>query len=203
MLRIPQQRRALPWLGLLMIGVTACGVLPGEGEHTAESRSAVATGVEHREDDEGPYDRDSDGAGRAFQDDLLEDGHVTRDEYEAAVTATVDCIREAGLRVDFPSDGEVIIDVAVDPAELLTFAVHVPDGVHSGDTAARCQAEWSFRVEQAWQDQLTPAEEERRKAVEAALACGRERGQEVTGSEERDAFQAVMEHGCRPWEDLS
>ncbi|MTV27631.1 hypothetical protein FTX61_19760 [Nitriliruptoraceae bacterium ZYF776] len=141
--------------------------------------------------------------GQAFQDALLEDGRVSRQDYESAVGAAVQCIRDAGFKVEFPAeDQQVVVDIAIDPDELLTFSVHVPAGVETGDRVLRCQQTWSMQVEYAWQEQLAPSDQERERAIEAALECGRERGQELTGSEETDAFRAVRERDCRPWEEL-
>lgn len=195
--------------GIVALACAACATGPPSASDDpapapASSEQEADAGVEPMRADARSLGDGSGTDGSTFQSELLADGEVTAEEYQAALRAAVECIRDEGFAVTFPDPNQrVVVDVAIDPDELLSFSVLVPEGSDPSDLVRRCQREWSTQVELAWQEQLTPPDDQRDRMVQAALACGRERGLQRTGSDETDAFLAVAELDCRPWEQIS
>lgn len=191
-------RFGAPLLALSLLSMTACA---GAATITVEGPDdAVERGAQQAPSEPGG---DEAAEGRRFQAAVLADGRVTYEEYEQAISRTVQCLRAAGFVVNYPADDlRAIVDLAIDPDHILTYAVRVSPA-HDQSRADRCAHIWSQDVEAAWLDQLRPSAEERQRALEAAWDCGRERG--MTTSEplnEADAHRAVTDFGCRPWEAI-
>jgi hypothetical protein len=65
---------------------------------------------------------------------------------------------------------------------------------------ARCESQWSYRIEQVWLRKHAPTQEEVRAWSERAWRCARERGLPLSDPPtEVDALDAVS-FGCHPWE---
>lgn len=178
---------------------SAATITPVSGAGANQGDAKQASPTDSEEDAEA-----GDVAGARFQDEALSDGEVTFDEYEAAIHAAADCVRAKGFAVTVPGEGRAVIDPAVDPDKLLSFDVHIEDrGVSTGDLVLTCQERWSLRVEQAWMEQLLPSDEVRERAMQAAWECGASRGQQQEPTPSiQDAYQAVLEFDCRPWESI-
>lgn len=147
-----------------------------------------------------PGDPGPDLGGLTLQRSILADGVVTFDQYERAMSAAAECIRSEGFTVRFPGDSRVLI-VGIDPAMLLTIEVsNVEEDELLEEIEMQCRSQWSWWVEEVWQRQLTPSEEERQRALESALECGRQHGMSIAEPPHRDDHvRAYLEHGCPVW----
>lgn len=177
-------------LVLLLLGVVAC------------SQAITLTPVVFNEPL--PNDPGPDVGGRALQDEVFADGQVTFGEYERAMVASVGCMRDEGFNVEGPlryPDGPLLVEPGVDPRHRLTLlARSVTDDQRWGEVNGRCQAQWSYAIEQVFLRQFTPTQAEIRAWLERAWACLREKGVPLSNPPtEEDAMQSIP-YGCRPWE---
>lgn len=141
------------------------------------------------------------GDGIQFQEEILSDGHVDRVEYEEAVGRAVECLRGRGFAVQFPTEDVEVITLYADPADFLNFTVATAPGQTDDGAVLECQRTWSERVEVAWANQLVPPEGQRRRILERVAECARQQGRELGQQPSEDeAFRAVIELGCHPWE---
>jgi hypothetical protein len=158
-----------------------------------------------------PADPGPDVGGRALQEQVFADGVVTFDEYRRAVLAAVECVRAEGFQVAgpfrFPEPGAVLaVEPGVDPGLRLSWTVTVRDAGEDqrlSEVDARCQSQWSYRIEQVWLRKHAPTQEEVQAWLERAWGCARERGLPLSDPPtEVDALDAVS-FGCHPWEAVS
>jgi hypothetical protein len=146
-----------------------------------------------------------DEAAADLQERVLADGEVTPAEYEQATQATVDCVRAEGYTVEGPArypDAPVYHSApGADPRDYLYWAATgVDDDEAFYAVSDRCTAEWSERVEAAWQAQHAPSEEEVQAWLERAWECMRERGLPLSDPPTDEEADLSIQHGCRPWE---
>jgi hypothetical protein len=144
--------RLHPSLALTILTVTILGAVS-----CAPSVSPV---TDERSDRTGPSD---------FQAEILEDGFVSPSEYERAVLATVECLRDAGVAVAGPAwtvDGRFF---------LYTFTAE--EGDHRALVANdRCFDEYLSDVQEVHAKQTEPTEEELREAAADYARCLRSEG---------------------------
>lgn len=153
-----------------------------------------------------PFDPGPDVGGLALQEVVFADGQVTFDEYERAMVATVQCMREEGFDVLGPlryPEGPISIAPGIDPRHRLgVLARNVPaaeDG-RWDEVSGRCQAQWSYAIEQVYLRQFNPTEEEIRAWLERAWVCLEDQGIELSNPPtEQEAVRSVA-YGCEPWE---
>jgi hypothetical protein len=119
--------------------------------------------------------------GSDFQRDILEDGEVTSAEYERAYSATVGCMRDAGL--------EVIGPYAIMADRYLTYSVR--DAPGSDDAMIACEEQYLEFVGAVWSEQQTPSGAEAIRVLNAYIEClssiGIEVPREATLQEVEDA----------------
>jgi hypothetical protein len=190
-------------VGILLL-LTACGADVPQGEASA-SNAQVATADARAQSPSAP-DLGDDEAGRRFQDEILAAVELTFDAYEAAMAAAVACVRAGGFEVTYPAEEEVrMVDPAIPPGAILGFDAHIePGGPSAADLILECQERWSFRVQDAWLQQLEPSAEDRLRATEAAWACGEERGQALSDPPTiQEAHEAIVRYDCQPWEVIA
>lgn len=176
----------------LLLGIVGC------------SQPAIPTPIVF--DEPLPADPGPDVGGQALQQEVFADGVVTFAEYERAMTAAIQCMRDEGFNVEGPlryPEGGFAVEAGVDPRiRLELFARDVPDDPDDrfGQVHERCVAQWSYAIEQVWFRQNRPTEEEIRAWLERAWACRREKGLSISNPPtEEEAVHSVL-YGCRPWE---
>lgn len=184
------RRRAA--LALLLFGVMAC------------SPATTPTPLVFNEplpDDPGP-----DVGGRALQAEVFADGIVTADEYERAMVAMVQCMREEGFDVLGPlryPEGALSISPGIDPRYRLGVVARNVPAAEEGrwsEVSGRCQAQWSYAIEQVYLRQFNPTQDEIRAWLERAWACAKEKGLPLSDPPtEQEAVRSVA-YGCQPWE---
>jgi hypothetical protein len=156
--------------------------------------------------DEDPgWDPGPDVGGKALRDEVFSDGEVTFDEYERAVTAAVQCMRDAGFDVEGPlqyPDGGIVVVPGWDPRLRLGIRAHPGEDPQDifGDVNGRCQAQWSWHIEQVWFQEHEPTEAETQAWLERAWECAGRQGAPIASPPTvEDALNSVA-YGCRPWE---
>jgi hypothetical protein len=202
----------------IAVGILAAALLAGGCRGPADDVAPIAsgpslassTGELAEADDLSPRPQGTeltdDEAGRAFQDAVLQAGSVSFEGYEAAMAAAVACVRAGGFEVTYPAEEEVrMVDPAIPPGAILGFDAHIePGGPSAADLILECQERWSFRVQDAWLQQLEPSAEDRLRATEAAWACGEERGQALSDPPTiQEAHEAIVRYDCQPWEVIA
>jgi len=112
----------------------------------------------------------------AFQREMLEDGEVTFDEYERAVLAAMQCLRDAGIRTAGPD----LVD-----GRFYTFDfAEGDDPARTDDVLAGCEEEYLSEVEWAWSEaSRTPQDDERHEQFYGGVAdCLRRNGVDIEDS---------------------
>lgn len=153
-----------------------------------------------------PADPGPDQGGAALQQQVFADGEVTFDEYERAVTAGIECMRDEGFDVEGPMrypDGYLVISPGFDPHLQLTLRARgtdAGDGVDRfGPVNERCQAQWYYAIEQIWIEQNEPTQAEINAWLERAWDCAREKGLPLSNPPtEAEAMESTA-YGCEPW----
>lgn len=153
-----------------------------------------------------PFDPGPDVGGRSLQNEAFADGKVTFDEYERAMTAAIQCMREAGYEVDGPlryPDGPMAVEPGTDPTQRLSYRARVGDDPADrfGEASGRCLAQWVWAIEQEYFKPLRPTEREIQEWLERAWACGAERGAKISSPPSVEEAMDSVRLGCRPWED--
>jgi hypothetical protein len=166
--------------------------------------SAAPTSTPIVFDDPLPFDPGPDVGGRALQQEIFADGEVTSDEYERAVTATVQCIRDEGFGVDGPlryPEGYTVTVPGYDPSLWLLYRIDAGDDPQdrAGDVDGRCQAQWSFAVQAVYTRQFEPTEEEIRAWLQRAWDCAKEKGLPLSSPPTVQEATDVVAFDCRPW----
>lgn len=153
-----------------------------------------------------PDDPGPDTGGPALQREVFADGRVTFNEYERAMFAAIECMRDEGFNVEGPlryPDGPLLLAPGIDPRHRLTLLARgVPPDPDDrfGGVNARCLAQWSYAIEQAYLRQFAPTPDEVRAWLERAWECLEEKGLPLSSPPtEQDATLSVLQ-GCRPWE---
>lgn len=153
-----------------------------------------------------PADPGPDAGGQALQRTIFADGEVTFDEYERAVTAGVQCMRDEGFDVEGPllyPEGFLVVAPGFDPRNRLTFRAidtEQSDGVDRfGQVNERCEAQWYYAVERLWDEQFEPTEEEIRAWLERAWECAEENGLPLSNPPSEEEATTAVQHGCEPW----
>jgi hypothetical protein len=150
-------------------------------------------------DDPGP-----DEGGAAFEAAVFADGRVTFAEYERAINETVECIRRVGLTVEGPfrqtSPGAAFLSLrpGYDYGLFMTFhhvVIDAEDDRRWSVESARCQAQWSDKIEQVWLEQLRPTETQIQKWWDNLYGCAAE----MEIPQEYAEVAAVLQ--CQPWKN--
>jgi hypothetical protein len=152
-----------------------------------------------------PADPGPDVGGLTMQESVLADGYLTFADYERAVRATVDCIREQGFAVDgptrFPDAPFIVVVPGVDPSLRFVWTFEdVPDQGALDEVAESCRAQWSYWVEHAWDLQNEPSEQDIQAWLDRAWQCARDRDLPLSDPPTEDDATAAVAAGCRPWE---
>ena len=154
-----------------------------------------------------PYDPGPDVGGLTLQKQMFSDGEVTFAEYEQAMTAGIQCMRDEGFQVEGPlryPDGGYELEVGYDPTHelnLLAYGISQADDARWSDVNQRCQAQWYEAVQGAYLAQFVVTGAELRAWLERAWTCAKEKGRELSNPPtESEALDSVV-FGCRPWED--
>lgn len=152
-----------------------------------------------------PADPGPDVGGPALEVEVFADGVVTFDEYERAVYAAIECMRAEGFVIEgphrYPDALFVTVGPGWDPSLLFTFAARdVDDDDRWTEVSDRCQAQWSYRIEQVWLEQNAPSEAEVQAWLDRAWTCLRERGAQLSDPPTPEEALQVTAYGCRPWE---
>ena len=181
---------------LVVLGVASC-----TGFATPSRSSTPIVFNEPLPEDPGP-----DVGGRALQQEVFADGKVTADEYERAMVAMVQCMREEGFDVLGPlryPEGPLAISPGIDPRHRLGVLARDVPAAEEGrwsEVSGRCQAQWSYAIEQVYLRQFNPTQDEIRAWLERAWACSKEKGLPLSNPPtEREAMNSIS-YGCRPWE---
>ncbi|MEX2323527.1 MAG: hypothetical protein WEA29_07125 [Acidimicrobiia bacterium] len=144
-----------------------------------------------------PDDPGPDIGGIAMREEVFADCDVTRDEYERAVLAAVECVRGDGYVVEGPY--EVPPHPGRYPPGPLHFAAQEAPGV--AETLDRCTAQWLHQIEMAWFDLNQPSEKEKTGWLERLWECARIMGSDLPDPPlHEDDWARVVAMGCRPWE---
>lgn len=153
-----------------------------------------------------PADPGPDVGGLALQEDIFADGMITFAEYERAVTAGIQCMRDEGFDVEGPlryPAGYLLIAPGFDPRDRLTLRginTEQADGLDRfGLANERCQAQWYYAVERLWDEQIEPTEDEIRAWLERAWGCAAEGGMPLSQPPTEDEAIAAVRAGCEPW----
>jgi hypothetical protein len=104
--------------------------------------------------------------GSEFQKQILQDGEVTRGEYESAFGATVSCMRNQGLQVLGP-------DWASSETRL---GYSVADSAGSAGVQDACEQEYLIWVSAVWDEQQKPTGEEAERIRREYVACLQDHG---------------------------
>jgi hypothetical protein len=174
-----------------LIGGAACGVSPAPTPLVFDEPIG--------------WDPGPDVGGRALQEQVFADGRVTADEYERAMQATVQCIRDEGFDIDGPlryPDGALVVIPGTDPTLRLTIRARVVDDPNDryGDVNGRCQAQWSYAIEALYFRQFKATEADVQAWLERAWACGAEKAVRLSSPPTEDEATSAVIAGCRPWE---
>ncbi len=122
-----------------------------------------------------------------FQRELVADGHLEFEEYEAAVFATYRCMLEGGLRVSEPRRVS---------GQRFEYSWRVSeDGKAASDIYERCYGEHQSLVDIVWTNQTMPTEEHLQSARLALRDCLRERGIDVPDTPTSTDFLALSRGG--------
>lgn len=152
-----------------------------------------------------PFDPGPDVGGTALQEEVFADGEVTFDEYERAMEAAVQCMRDEGFEVDGPlryPDGPIAIEPGMDPTQRLTLRARVANDPTDrfGEVNGRCLAQWAYAIEQEYLRPFEPTEAQIRDWLERAWTCLEERGGSVSSPPTAEEAMDAVRLGCRPWE---
>lgn len=122
-----------------------------------------------------------------FQRELVADGHLEFEEYEAAVFATYRCMLEGGLRVSEPRRVS---------GQRFEYSWRVSeDGKAANDVYERCYGEHQSLVDLVWTYQTLPTEEDVQEARVALRDCLRDRGIQVPDTPTSADFLALARGG--------
>jgi hypothetical protein len=134
---------------------------------------------------------------------VFADGRVTFAEYERAKNESAECIRRAGLTVEGPfrvgenpASGYVVVPGYDSHLWLMMHHIVIDDDDDRrwSVESARCQAQWSERIEQVWLGQHEPTEAQIQKWWANLYQCAAE-----MGLTEDQATAVTLQ--CRPWEN--
>jgi len=125
------------------------------------------------------------------QRDALEDGVITREEYERAVLNTVACMGESGIEVqNFRWQGEKRIMFEWTGPSPRTTA-----GEAQGRTYEQCFDTYQWDIDRLWSSQVAPTQQEINDAKRWLQDCAAGRGVELSleeldpqGAQDRQAF---------------
>jgi hypothetical protein len=154
-----------------------------------------------------PDDPGPDVGGKALQAEIFADGEVTAAEYERAYAKGLECMRNEGFDVVGPlkfgdSRAPIAIEPGVDPRPRLSSFAHDPDPPGEdrfGPVNARCQAQWSYAVEQVFLERFAPTEEETQAWIERAWDCMRTNGHPINDPPTLQDAMASVAYDCEPW----
>jgi predicted dehydrogenase len=115
---------------------------------------------------------DAPGSQTDFQEAALADGVVTFAEYERAMLATIECLRDGGVEVT---------DATPVPGDRLTFEFYSGDDDREAVRAAYqdCYERFAVAIDRAWATANAPTEEELQEARQALAECLRDAGEDV------------------------
>jgi hypothetical protein len=153
-----------------------------------------------------PFDPGPDVGGRVLQEEVFADGEVTFDEYERAMTAAAQCMRDGGFDVEGPlryPEGGLAVEPGVDPSirlDILALAITGDASDRYGEVNGRCQAQWSYAIETVWFRQNAPTEEEIQAWLDRAWDCLDTLGVPVSNPPTVEEAVGSVAHGCKPWE---
>lgn len=124
-----------------------------------------------------------------FQQDVLQDNVLTFAEYEGAVAATVQCLRNEGVDVTDPQyDGRQFTFVYG--------GTNDPDELDAADEVyGRCYSEYQDMVDVAWTVQSAPSEEEVQTIRDEIGACLRRLGLAVPEHPSQAEIMDVVTNG--------
>lgn len=202
--RLSGRCRQLPLLVVAGIGLLLVACSGGEDDPGAEANGGegvfAAIIREPLPADPGP-----DVEGLRMQESILADDRVTFADYERAVRATVECIREQGFAVDgptrFPDAPIIVVEPGADPSMRFVWTFpDVPEQVVRDEVAEGCRAQWSYWVERAWELQNEPSEQDIQDWLERAWQCARDRDLALSDPPTEEDATAAIAAGCRPWE---
>lgn len=159
-------------------------------------------------------DPGTDAGGRALKEEVFSDGVVTFDEYERAMNAYAQCVRDEGFEVrgplSYPADDGTVAGFGPgeDPRDLLNvWFPGVFDAAESdrlSNVDLRCQEQWSYAIQFIWREQNRATGVELQEWLERAWECARQRGTVL--SDPPTEIEAMMSandghfDGCVPWE---
>lgn len=130
-----------------------------------------------------------------FQRNLLNDGQLTYQEYEASVLATVQCLRERGVTISVeprPAPGKRIEFAYASTAE---------DDAAASAAYDECYREYENLVDIVWFRQNQPSEQTLDAARAALAKCLRAAGVALPDDPSPADFRAVAMSGDRAFSD--
>lgn len=154
-----------------------------------------------------------DRGGRALKEEVFADGEVTFDEYERAMAAYAECLRDEGFDVRGPMPYGPDVGMSLSPGEdprthLIVILDEVLDAAADewySEVDERCQEQWSFAIETVWREQNVATESDLQQWLERAWECARQRGTALSDPPtELEATLSAMHgffgDGCVPWD---
>jgi hypothetical protein len=138
-----------------------------------------------------------------FQREILSDGEVGTDEYERAVLARWECVKESGFSPDQPewSHGEFGFgnEMVADTDEQMDALLAKYDAEHE-----RCDQEFTSEITLVWVAQMTMSPAERDATRSDVISCLRSVGIEVPDKADDDQIYAAMTpETLDQWKDCS
>ncbi len=121
-----------------------------------------------------------------FQREILKDGNVTHEEYERAVYATVQCMRDGGIRISqepyetWRGQLDFAWETRNEEEDALSARVH-----------EECRAEHNDLVSIQYFYQVRPTEKERAEARIALIECLRSAGVQLSSDPTGEEFRAL------------
>lgn len=144
----------------------------------------------------------------ALHREVFGDGEVTFSDYERAIGAAAQCLRDFGYEVEGPfrygEGGSIHIEPGVDPNQIISFHAVDPPDSFSADSET-CQGLWQWRIEDAWFTLIAPTEQEIQVWLEAAWDCAREMGISISDPPDFAIDSGLIPFGpdgCEPWTAL-
>lgn len=161
----------------------------------------------------GAMDPGPDMGGQALKSEVFADGVVTFDEYERAMSAYAQCVRDEGFEVSGPltyptEDGHAAFGPGEDPHDNLVVwfpgVTEEPELSRLSDVQLLCQEQWSYAIQFVWREQNRATGEDLQRWLERAWECARQRGTVLSDPPlEVEAMMSAsdgLHDGCVPWE---
>lgn len=126
-------------------------------------------------------------ASSEFQEQLLSDGEISREEYQLAMAGMVECLRDAGFEVEGPTPENASFlsyTVVLDDPELRDRFDQVSD---------QCHQQFLSEVELGWADANAPSPTEEAALYGRVADCLRDKGLDVPSTSPTELDKAIRE----------